>query len=277
MYTYPDVDDRITLRFIDEAEPYPGYWARSDERAMARAANRLAKLLGPRETVAALDVGCGPGRMLSWLARLAGTIVAIDPDAARLARATEMAAALGDSAGIETRVSTVDEVTEGPFDLVLCSHIIQHIPTTELVPLLNRLRELTAPDGVLVLTYTRAPVGAERFTLDRVTGGGVESLDVDQARFDEAAQGRLAEKVLPIHYRDPIQLAQLGRRLGWSEVWSWSFHVLQDSPRFRAVADRDELVNATPALLRKFGRDAVALWRPQTATGAFPDADNARR
>jgi len=262
-YAYPDEDDRITHRFIQEAEPFPGYWDESDERAMARAGAELAKLLGPRETVRALDAGCGPGRMFAWLAGVAATIVAVDPDAARLAAGAGRADGLG--AEIETLVTDVHELVAEPFDLVLCSHIIQHIPTGELVPLLTRLGEVTEPGGLLVLTYTRAPVGEERFTLDRITGTGVESEVVGRARFDEAARGCI--EALPIHHRDPVRLAELGRSLGWTQLWSWSFHVLDSWPAFGPDGDRDELVNASPELLRRFGRDAVVLWRRQTPTG----------
>ena len=264
-YAYPDEDDRITSRFIEEAEPFPGYWAESDERAMARAGAELAKLLGPRETVRALDAGCGPGRMFPWLARLAATIVAVDPDAARLAVGAEVAHGLG--ADITTLTTDVHDLVAEPFDLVLCSHVIQHIPTAELVPLLTRLGGFTAPGGLLMLTYTRAPVGEERYTLDRIAGSGVESEVVDRARFDEATRGGRDAETLPIHHRDPVRLAELGRSLGWTQLWSWSFHVLDSWPAFGPAQDRDELVNASPDLLRRFGRDVVVLWRRQTPTG----------
>ncbi|WP_052121153.1 bifunctional 2-polyprenyl-6-hydroxyphenol methylase/3-demethylubiquinol 3-O-methyltransferase UbiG [Amycolatopsis sp. MJM2582] len=266
-YAYPDDEDRITRRFIEQAEPHPGYWDHSDERAMARAAEKLKELLGPKDSVRALDVGCGPGRMLPWLSELAGRVTAIDPDPGRLAKAAQVARELGDSAEIVTQVGNLHELRAGPFDLVLCSHVIQHIPTADLVPLLNSIRELITPDGVLMLSCTRAPVGDEKFSLDRMTEHGVESHRVDRARFDEVARAATGKEGLPIHHRDPIRLAELGRSLGWAQVWTWSFHVLEPLPEFDISGDRDEWVNGSPELLRRFGRDAVVLWRLQTSTG----------
>lgn len=257
-YTYPDEDDRITLRFIEQAEPYPGYWAESDERAMTRAAARLGPLLGARETVRALDLGCGKGRMLPWLSRLAGRITAADPDTGRLAEAARVTSGIA-GAEIELVAADVHTLAGGPFDLVLCSHIIQHIPTAELVPLLTRLHERTAPGGFLMLTYTRSCFPGEWFSLERIDEHGVEERPVDRAEFDEVA--RDGGEFLPVHHRDRAQLAGIGRVLGWSEFWSWSFHVLGDRPGFAGHDDRDELVNRTPDLLRRFGRDVVVLWR----------------
>lgn len=260
-YTYPDGDDRITQRFISDTEPYPGYWDVSDQRAMARAAAKVKTVLGPREKVRALDAGCGFGRMLPWLSRLADRIVAIDPDAGRLADAARVAADLGDAAEVELIASDVRGLPGDTFDLVLCSHIIQHIPTTEATPFLSRLYQLTAPGGVLVLTYTRAPVGDEKFSVDHIDGHGVETRWVSQAEFDAVARDGGGRERLPVHHRDPDRLAELGRRMGWTDLWSWSFHVLDDRPEFEGAQDRDEVVNATPALLRQSGRDAVTLWQ----------------
>lgn len=259
-YDYPDTSDRITRRFVSDSEPYPGYWAISDERAMSRAAAKLKTVLGPKPEVRALDAGCGFGRMLPWLSRLAGRIVAIDPDAGRLADAARVAPGLGDGTEVELVRSDVRTLPEDTFDLVLCSHIIQHIPTTEVTPFLSRLHRLTAPGGVLVLVYTRAPVGDEKYSVDHLGDHGVETRWVSREEFDEVARGGGRER-LPIHHRDPARLAELGRSLGWTELWSWSFHVLDDRPEFDGADDRDEVVNATPGLLRCSGRDAVTLWQ----------------
>jgi SAM-dependent methyltransferase len=260
-YRYPDTDDRITLQFIAQSEPFPGYWGGADERAMSRAARELDDLLPQRTDVHALDAGCGPGRMLPWLSGRAGRITAMDPDANRLAEARQVATDLADAATISLAATSAHELADGPFDLVLCSHIIQHIPTATVPPLLTRLRELTRPGGILMLSYARAPAGADRYSVDRIVGDRTETEWVDQVRFDEVAGGPSDGTALPIHYRDPFRLAEFGASLGWREVWSWSFHALDDFGVIDAHVDRDVLVNGTPELRRQFGRDIVVLWR----------------
>lgn len=262
-YGYPDTDDKLTTRFIEEAEPYTGYWDISDQRAMARTADYLTGLLGPREETRALDVGCGLGRLLPWLAGLAGHVTAIDPDPDRRAAASRRAAGLANTCDITIADVSIAELNAEPFDLVLCSHVIQHIPTTDLVPLLRRLHGVTAPDGALVLIYTRSPVGGERYSIDRDENGRVRSHPVDREQFDAMLASGAIDEGLPIHHRDPIQLANTGAPIGWAERWSWTYHVMEDLGLLDAQLDRDIVVNGSSDLHRLFGRDMVAVWQRQ--------------
>ncbi|WP_246257058.1 class I SAM-dependent methyltransferase [Amycolatopsis anabasis] len=258
-YRYPDPGDRVTASFIGQHEPYPGYWAVSEQRAFAHLGERITEHLGSRGETRALDAGCGDGRLLPWLAGFAAEITATDPDPDRLAaaRTTRLPA--------ETRISfqhtPMTGITGGPYDLVLCSHIVQHMPTGDVEPSLRRLRDLAAPGGLLVLSYRRAPVGRGGYTLDRSEGGAIRSEPVDRDRFDEAATTGAREGVLPVRALDPQAFGKEVAATGWTSVWTWTYHVLEDFGVLDRHADRDEVVNAQPALLRDLGRDIVTLWR----------------
>ncbi|HKN50989.1 MAG TPA: class I SAM-dependent methyltransferase [Amycolatopsis sp.] len=256
LYRYPDTGDRVTGGFIRRHEPFPGYWAESEARALEKLGAELAAILPPREKVRALDAGCGEGRLLGWLSRFAATITAVDPDPGRLANARE--ARIPDT-DLSFAVAPVTEIQDGPFDLVLCSHVVQHIPTGELVPTLRRLHEVAAPDAVLALTYSRAPVGQGGFFVETLEDNGFRARPVGRAEFDHELDAGPAGS-LPVRLLDPAELSAEAARAGWRTAWEWTYHVLDDLGA-EAVADRDEYVNASPELRRDLGRDQVALLR----------------
>ncbi|MCA1607710.1 MAG: class I SAM-dependent methyltransferase, partial [Acidobacteria bacterium] len=156
----------------------------------------------------------------------------------------------------QLEVSSITDLEDGPFDLIVCSHVIQHVPTAELAPLLRRLYELTAQGGTLLLAYSRAPVGCDRFGIDRIEDGVIRSLPLTREQFDAAFSG----DGLPIRYFDPVSLARQAHKVGWEETWSWTYHVLDNFGVLDSYIDRDELVNDVGPLRQQLGRDMLALW-----------------
>jgi SAM-dependent methyltransferase len=257
-YRYPDTDDHITVSFIGSREPYPGYWEASEQRALVLAAEHLGTAFGPRTRTRALDVGCGSGRLLPWIAAFAADITASDPDPQRLALAEPQAAALAGTSTVRLTTSPVSEL-DGPFDLVVCSHVIQHIPTADAPRLLARLAELTAPGGRLLISYSRAAVGRESFTVDAVEDGEVRSKPLSRKEFDDLVTAGTTTR-LPVHHRDPNVLAAQAQALGWREDWRWVHHVIDDLGVLDTHVDRDVLVNDWAPLRDTVGRDVMALW-----------------
>jgi SAM-dependent methyltransferase len=264
-YRYPDAGDRVTAAFIHRHEPHPGYWERSEERAFARLRDRLAERLGPRVTVRAIDAGCGDGRLLGWLAGLAATITAADPDPDRLAAARHRGSQLPPGTATTFQVSGIAELTGGPYDLALCSHVVQHVPTSDVLPILRALHRVTAPAALLALACSRSPFGRGGFSVDRIERGELRSDRVGRAEFDHALAAGGSVATLPVRHFDPEELAAEAVRAGWHPVWDWTYHVLEDLGEIDAHVDRDELVNATPQLRRELGRDIVTLWQRDEA------------
>jgi SAM-dependent methyltransferase len=108
---------------------------------------RWAHLLRPQGTV--LDVACGSGRHVRWLAARGHAVTAVDRDAAALAPLGECAQTL------------VADLESGPwplegreFDAVLVTHYLWRA-------LLPRLAQALAPGGVLI--YETFAQGNERY------------------------------------------------------------------------------------------------------------------
>lgn len=110
-------------------------------------------------TTTALDVGCGEGLLTRELGDDgARRVLGVDLDPAMVAQARERA---GGSAVLEYRAGDVLSIDVGAqFDLVTCFATLHHL---DLDAGLRRLRELTAPNGRLVvvgLARSSRPVDA---------------------------------------------------------------------------------------------------------------------
>jgi 16S rRNA A1518/A1519 N6-dimethyltransferase RsmA/KsgA/DIM1 with predicted DNA glycosylase/AP lyase activity len=69
-----------------------------------------------------LEIGCGDGRLTRQFAPLASTVVAIEPDAARIAVARRLLAAEGNS-NVTFRVASAERLRPGgePFEVAVFS------------------------------------------------------------------------------------------------------------------------------------------------------------
>jgi len=121
-----------------------------------------------------LDVGCGTGYSTALLARLAGSVVALEDDADLAARARDTLAAVG-AAGAEVIVGPLSAgwPSAGPYDVILVNG------ATEIVP--EALGRQLKPDGRLACVYGRAPAG--KATIYRLSEGRL----VGRPVFDAAA------------------------------------------------------------------------------------------
>lgn len=104
-----------------------------------------------------LDVGCGRG----WLTNLAsryGTCQGVEPVAAVVEHARQL------FPNIRFHAGTLQTVLDGsdfqPFDIVLTSEVIEHVPDDEKAGFIARIRQALRPGGFVVLTTPRKEVQA---------------------------------------------------------------------------------------------------------------------
>jgi len=96
--------------------------------------------------VRVLDAGCGDGYWLTELRGIAGVrLSGVDYNPLRVERARQAAP------GVPVRCLSLEEdgPEGGPFDVILCSQVIEHVADD--MGLLHRLRTLLAPGGTLIL------------------------------------------------------------------------------------------------------------------------------
>jgi SAM-dependent methyltransferase len=144
-----------------------------------------------------LDVGAGSGRDAAHLLALGHDVYALEPSAALRSAAIEHHAELREriTAGVLPDALPDAATLGGPFDGVLCSAVLQHLPRHALFDSVFALRGLTKPHGRVLVSFPR---------------GGRE-LDAQ----DRDGDGRLYTPLAP------RELQLLFERCGFATLGSW--------------------------------------------------------
>ncbi len=113
---------------------------------------RRVRRADPERQLRILDVGCGRG----WLTNLAtayGTCEGIEPVAGVIEHARRLFPHLRFEAG--TAQSVLSRPDFAPYDVILCSEVIEHIPHGRKEGFVAELATLLKPDGYVILTTPR--------------------------------------------------------------------------------------------------------------------------
>lgn len=144
---------RVSLACSDVAIPLP-----SSEDGPGRAMltpltlARLVALAEVRPDDVALDVGCGTGYSAAILARLAGSVVALEENETLAARAADTLNRLGvDNAAVVTGPLAEGYSAEAPYDVILLNGGVEEVPQVVLDQL--------GTGGRLVCVLGIGPVG----------------------------------------------------------------------------------------------------------------------
>ena len=178
-YTYPDKNDRITedlIRSVSKGD----YWKKSEEYVLELALKEIRELPAPRSM---LDLGCGEGRLFQVFAPAVDSIIALEPDSGRCAGAYQSAAAL---AGHSIMVLNTDSsiLMDGQtFDIILSSHVLQHIPPAMCEKMAADMAAHTRPGGLLVLTTTHTDEAGDILTEETMQDGQRQSRRVSPEEF----------------------------------------------------------------------------------------------
>lgn len=210
-YRYQDPGDHIPERSV-RVRPS----AVSDPDLLVQVLERLPA--PPRRVV---DVGGGEGRLLPVLAARAEEVVLVEPDATRLARAERRAAerALTNAAFAGQDARSFAEAATTRFDLVVCSHVIQHVSRRQRAPLLAALRRLLADEGHALVTFPATDRARSRYLVSQRAPGSatVSTTAVTARRFDRVAEARPTDEPspgLPVWHAPPHLVARGLERAG---------------------------------------------------------------
>lgn len=128
-----------------------------------------------------LDIGCGFGLFAAYFGQTqpSRSIVGVDPNERRVAMARRVCESIGLRSCSFLAGDARDVPLAGTFAGAYVLDVMHHIPARDQLPLLERLRDLLAPRGVLVIKdITTEPTFGLEFTrlLDRVMVGWDEPL-----------------------------------------------------------------------------------------------------
>ena len=113
---------------------------------------RESRKLDPERRLRILDVGCGRG----WLTNLAtayGTCEGVEPVAGVVDYARRLFPHIPFEVG--TPESVLARADFAPFDIVLCSEVIEHVPHPQKTEFVTQLSRLLTTNGYLILTTPR--------------------------------------------------------------------------------------------------------------------------
>jgi methionine biosynthesis protein MetW len=127
---------------------------------------RILRWLAGRPPGRVLDLGCGDGHLAAQLKAAGHHVVGVDAAVdSRVKDSVDQFVQADLDLGLPPEV-------EGPFDLVICADVLEHLRRPEFV--LDELHRLVAPSGVVVVSvpnfahwYPRLRVVAGRFDYDR--------------------------------------------------------------------------------------------------------------
>jgi len=157
-YIYPDIDDKITKAFIKENEPFPSYWEKSEENVLKLIKEKTRKHLSRSKDSWLLDAGCGTGRLLPEFQRYFSNILAIDPDPLQIDKAKKIAKNKGFIEKVVFKVTSAEQLDwkEESVDVILSSHIIQHVNTETIPRILCKFHKVLKSDGLLFIMTTHS-------------------------------------------------------------------------------------------------------------------------
>jgi SAM-dependent methyltransferase len=249
-YLYPDRGDALTSNGVRSmGDAFREYYEISEQRVLSR----FTALLRGHEHL--LDVGCGDGRLVNVYADQVAHVVLNDADLTRLAIARAKVAALGAKAVVDERpLHNLDQ----HFDVVLCSHVIQHLAAEQFVP---QLASVTKPGGLLALSTAYALHGDGFCVESFVEAGQPQSRYISRTRFDSLC-GSPTPGQLPTRYFAGLELRQLLERSEFEVLELRAYHLgAHDFQRLGATLDVDDWINENPLSAKDADADVLVLAR----------------
>ncbi len=189
-----DVFDRMRRDWDNRAREDAGYYVafgrrrQSDDEFFATASDVVRALLAelkrlppaPPGARRALEIGCGPGRLMRPLAAHFGEIHGVDISEEMIRRARENLRGIPHAHPHAAPRSDLAAFPGESFDFVYSYAVFQHIPSHEVVwNYLEEARRVLKPGGVLRCQINGLPETARRFD----TWSGVRIPAADVARF----------------------------------------------------------------------------------------------
>jgi cyclopropane-fatty-acyl-phospholipid synthase len=270
-HTY-NLTRRLYELFLDEDRQYTcGYFRdirNSLEQAQLDKKAHLAAKLNLKAGMRVLDIGCGWGGLALYLHRhydvdVVG--VALAPD--QIDFANERAAEAGVSDRVKFLLKDYRDV-EGPFDRIVNVGLIEHLGTPHYPGFYAKIRELLAPDGVMVshcCGRMGKPGNSDKWTRKYIFPGGY--IPALSELVQEAERNRLIVndvETLRFHYAHTLEEWYLRTNAAREEIISlyderffrmWQFYLAGAEAAFRYGS----LVNYQIQYLRK--REAVPMTR----------------
>ena len=185
-----DLSARMRDDWNERAREDPGYWVAFGQRAQDAAGffatatevvNNLEFELrrapaAEIRTWRALEIGCGPGRLMRPMARHFGQIHGVDISDEMIHKARENLAEVPNAFVHLVDGEHLSQFTDASFDFIYSYAVFQHVPSQEVVyGYLREIRRLLKPGGLARLQFNGLPHG---FDYDTWRGAHFSSSEI---------------------------------------------------------------------------------------------------
>jgi SAM-dependent methyltransferase len=236
-YRYPDHGDRLTQQMILALSDAHN-WDVEERAILELLREEVERLDSPRSL---LDVGAGTGRLTWHFRDLVTTADLLEPDEDRASTARSLSRKLAPL--LHIGVYTVErELPDREYDLVLLSHVVQHVAPSEADRLLRSCASRCRPGGIFYVATVLAADDTPEYRVsicNRDESFHEETVDVD--RFLEELRHPSRYR-LPVRAFGPSELETSLRSLDIEALAVRPFHWThvsghaRDADRFRDVA-----------------------------------------
>lgn len=260
-YSYPDIDDRKTTILIRKVEPYPGYWKKSEEYILDIMEKYIQDYITDYQgDVWLLDAGCGTGRLLFKFEKYFDFIVGIDPDPSRLSKARKMTKDKGLVSKIFLKQKAIENFEwKHAFDVILCSHVLQHVNTNSVPVILSKLRQLLKIGGLIFLMTCHSGKGYDTYVKAYLKEHELIEESINKDEFNSLIFND--KDILPIHFFSKKTLFELLSESRFKVLDYKVFHIVKKIPFIDRITFRDKVVNLLPPLRSRLGRDIFIVGR----------------
>ena len=258
-YKYPDPGDHITYTTISKYEcNRKDYWCRSESLALSRIANILSSKGGLNDSM--LDIGCGEGRLLDYFGKYFNAIYAIEPDKDRFRNVKLLVKQWPDSNKFELSDDLFLDFKGGPFDFILCSHVIQHISTEDLLSFMKNIYKIGKNKAIVAVTTTHSNQEHDIFIKSEILNNRIVDTKISPSEFNTIVEGQIG--LLPICFFNAEKLIALFTGLGLELLDYYVFHVENvNVPNKPDDVFVDEFINSRDDLKKKYGRDMLLIFQ----------------
>jgi 2-polyprenyl-3-methyl-5-hydroxy-6-metoxy-1,4-benzoquinol methylase len=244
------------MRVINENQVNENYWSSSEKWILKNIHQTIEN--GGVSNYSLLDAGCGEGRLFTEFINYTSKIIGIEPDKQRYENALRCVR----ENHLENKVQVINASLENThlqdkFDVVLSSHIIQHISTDHVETHLTKLAQATKDNGFLIINTNVSNRKDEYFIKGLIEEDAVKEPEITQKEFNE-----LTSKTgqLPVHMFNRDKVCEYMLSIGFDLVDMKVFHVEKEAQNLYQD-NTDQTVNDEPDLFRKYGRDICFIFR----------------
>ena len=253
-YTYSDQDDDITRTLINQKEPYKGYWQDSENAVLSTMHKHINNYTRNMDTCL-LDAGCGEGRLIGIFEKKFSEIWAIEPDPERINLAQDSLKKQKFSDKVTFKNIAIEQLSnEKLFDVILCSHVLQHIHTDLANTTIQKFASILKKNGLLLLTTCHSTKGADYYIKNFTDKYKSYEQLIGKEDFNALTS---TGDGLPIHFFSYKAITDCLKNAGFKIIDFRVFHVLEDILLINKSLSRDKIINIIPFLQQRYGRDML--------------------